>query len=191
MSNFKECKCKYLYVKLKYSIPPNATGERGKEFYLCGYVDSNHVGDKKTRSYGSGFFVLFNTVIIQWLSKKYSAIEAYVFGAEFVDMNIVMENIRGIRYKLSMTEVPISGPSYIYGDNMSIIHNTQYHESTLRNNLKYICYHAVIESVVMGKSLTGHIGTNKNCANLATNLLYGGKRRFHVSNLLYDIYDDL
>ena len=97
------------------------------------------MGDKKTRSYGSGFFVLLNTAIIQWLSKKHSAIEAYVFGAEFVDMNIVMENIRGIRYKLSMMEVPISGPSYIYGDNMLVFHNTQRPESTLKNKSNYIC----------------------------------------------------
>ena len=43
----------------------------------------------------------------------------------------------------------------------------------------------------MGDSLTKHVGTNDNCADLATNVLYGGKRRFHVSNLLYGIYDDL
>ena len=43
----------------------------------------------------------------------------------------------------------------------------------------------------MGESLTGHVVTNENCAELATKVLYGGKRRFHVSNLLYNIYDDL
>ena len=43
----------------------------------------------------------------------------------------------------------------------------------------------------MGESLTGHVGTNKRCADLATNVLYGGKHRFHVSKLLYNIYDDL
>ena len=43
----------------------------------------------------------------------------------------------------------------------------------------------------MGDSITGYVGTNKNCANLATKVLYGGKRSFHVSNLLYNIYDDL
>ena len=43
----------------------------------------------------------------------------------------------------------------------------------------------------MGESLTGHVGTNKNCDDLATKVFYCVKRRFHVSNLLYDIYDDL
>ena len=43
----------------------------------------------------------------------------------------------------------------------------------------------------MAESLTVHVGTNKNCAELSTKLLYGGKRKFRVLNFLYDIYDDL
>ena len=82
-------------------------------------------------------------------------------------------------------------PAYIYGDNISVIHNTQRHESTLKNDSDSICYHSVCEYITMGDSLTGHIDTNKNCADLATNVLYGEKKEFHVSNLLYDIYDDL
>ena len=87
--------------------------------------------------------------------------------------------------------VLVSIPSYIYGYNMLVIHNTQNHESNLKKKSKYIFYHAVRESVLMGESLTGHVETNKNCADLATKVLYGGNPRFHVSNLLYNIYDDL
>ena len=74
---------------------------------------------------------------------------------------------------------------------MSVIYNTQCPESNLKKKSNYIFYHSVRESVAMGESLTGHVGTNKNCANLATKVLYDGKRRCHVSNLLYDIYDGL
>ena len=86
-----------------------------------------------------------------------------------------------------MMGVPISGPSYIYRYNMLVIYNNQQPDSTLRKKRNYICYHAVHESVSMGDSLTRHVGTNKNCADLATKVFYGGKRRFHVSNLLFDI----
>ena len=48
----------------------------------------------------------------------------------------------------------------------------------------------VCESVAMGESLIGHIGTNKNVGYIATKVLYGQKRRYMVSQLLYDIYDD-
>ena len=46
------------------------------------------------------------------------------------------------------------------------------------------------ESVAAEKSITEHIGTNENIADLATNVLYGGKRKHMVRNILYDIYDD-
>jgi hypothetical protein len=64
-------------------------------------------------------------LLINWLSQKQPTIESSVFGTEFVAMKIGMEALRGIRYKLYMMGVPIAGPTYVYGDNMSVIHNTQ------------------------------------------------------------------
>ena len=125
-----------------------------------------------------------------WLSKKQATIETSVFGAEFVAMKQGMETLRGLRYKLRMMGVPISGPSYIYGDNMSVIHNTQRPDSTLKKKSNAICYHAIRESVAMNESLTGHIATVENPADLATKIHTGGAKREHlVSKLLYDIYD--
>ena len=62
---------------------------------------------------------------IVWHSKKQSTIETSMFGAEFVAMKQGMEALQGLRYKLRMMGVQINGTSYIYGDNMSVIHNTQ------------------------------------------------------------------
>ena len=74
---------------------------------------------------------------------------------------------------------------------MSVIHNTQRTESTLKKKSNSTFYQDVRQYVARGESLTGNFGTNNNCAYLATKVLYGGKHRFYVSNLLYDIYDDL
>ena len=53
------------------------------------------------------------------------------------------------------------------------IHNAQRPESTLEKKSNSIAYHAVRESVAMGKLLTGHVGTNSNLADLANKVLYG------------------
>ena len=106
-------------------------------------------------------------------------------------MKIVTENLVGIRYKLMMMGVPISGPLYIYGDNMFVIYNNQQPEYTLKKKSNYIWYHAICESIAMVESLTGHVGTNENCSDLVTNALYGGKSRLYVQNFPYNIYDDL
>jgi len=131
-----------------------------------------------------------NTALVQWFSKQQATIETSVFGAEFVAMKIGIKSLRGLCYKLNKMGVGISGPSYIYGNNMSVIHNTQRPESMLKTKSNSICYHAIHESVAMGESLTGHIRTNENVGNLATKVLYVQKRRYMLSQLLYDIYDD-
>ncbi len=100
------------------------------------YVDSNHAGEKRKRQSQTGFFVYLNCALVQWLSKKQATIETSVFGAEFVAMKIGMESLRGLQYKLWMMGVPIWGPLLIYGDNMSVIHNTQQPESTLKKKSK-------------------------------------------------------
>ena len=68
--------------------------------------------------------------------------------------------------------------------------NTQRPESTLKKKSNQICYHAVRESVAMGESLTAHIPTNENPADLATKVISGGQKHDHlVSKLLFDICD--
>ena len=78
----------------------------------------------------------------------------------------------------------------MYGDNMSVIHNTQRPESTLKKKSNQICYHFGRESVAMGEILTGHVETHNNPADLATKILPGGQKRSNlVGMLLYDIED--
>ena len=107
-------------------------------------------------------------------------IETSMFGAEFLAMKTVIETLRGLGYKQRIMGVTISDPPYISGDNMPVMHNNQRPESVLQKNSNYIFYHAFRESVAMDKYLTGNIGANKNCAVLATEVLYGGKRKLHT-----------
>ena len=52
----------------------------------------------------------------------------------------------------------IDGPSYVYGDNMSVIHNTQRPESTRKKSNSI---------VAMKESLTGHVSSEINPADIA------------------------
>jgi len=190
MSVFKECDWKQFYGDVHEAVPPNAPKPRGKDVDLRMYVDSDFAGDQLTRRSRSGFLIYMNMAPIVWFSKKQATIETSVFGAEFVALKQGMDAMRGLRYKLRMMGVSISGPSYTYGDNMSVIHNTQRPESTLKKKSNSVCYHAVRESVAMGECLTGHISTNDNPADLATKLISGGIKRDHLVGLvLYDICD--
>ena len=90
----------------------------------------------------SGFLIYVNTALVQWFSKKQSTVETSVFGTEFITMK---QALQGLRYKLTMMVIPVSSPSCIYGDNMSVIHNSSKPESVLRKKSNLACCHAVHE----------------------------------------------
>jgi len=128
---------------------------------------------------------------VAWLSKKQATVEASVFGAEFVAMKLGVEHSRSLRYKLRMMGVPVMGPTNVYGDNMSVIHNTQKPESTLKKKSHSICYHFIREAAAMGEIRTGHVGTDDNPADIATKIIPAGRKRDHLVQLvLWDLADD-
>jgi hypothetical protein len=134
---------KPMYGDVKEAIPPNAPVTRGKSIDLRLFVDSDHAGEHFTRRSRTGFFIYLNMAPIVWFSKIQPTVDSSIFGAEFVEMKNEIETTRGLRYKLRMMGVIIDGPPYVYGDNMSVVHNTQRPEYVLKKKSNAICYHAL------------------------------------------------
>ena len=153
------------------------------------FVDSDHTGDKMSCRSRSGFLIYVNTTLVQWFSKKQSTVETSVFGTEFVSMKQGIDALRGLWYNLGIMGIPISSPSYIYGDNMSVVHNTSRPESAFRKKSNSVYYHAIHESVAIGKPLVGCIPNNENVADLMTKVFCWQKRRYLISYTLYDVHD--
>jgi hypothetical protein len=137
----------------------------------------NHAGDVLTRRSRTGVIIYLNGAPIVWYSKRQGTVETSEFGAEFVAMKVGFEACRGLRYKLRMMGVPIDKSFYCYGDNMSVIHNTQNPESTLKKQSNWICYHDIQECVAMGEGMTAHFHSEDNPADICTKLMPGGKKR--------------
>jgi hypothetical protein len=142
---------KSMYGDVKKMVPSDAPVPRGNEVDLRLFVDSDHAGEKFTRLSRTGFVIYLNMVPIMWFSKCQPTVESSVFGAEFVTMKNGTETCRGLCCKLRMMGVTLSGPTYVYGDNMSVVHNTQRPDSVLKKKSKSICYHAMSESAAMGE----------------------------------------
>lgn len=175
---------KEFYGKPKEPMPPNAPRPRGKEVQIRVYVDSDHAGEEQTRRSRTGFLIYVNKALVLWYSKRQGTIESSVFGAEFVAMKNATEAARGLRYKLRMMGIAVNDPNYIYGDNMSVIHNTQRPESTLKKKSISICYHFMRESVAMGESLTAHIRSEDNPADICTKVMTGGMKRDRLTAMI-------
>ncbi len=125
------------------AIPSNMPMPLGKDLDVHMMWDSDHAGKKQTRRSRTGFLIFCNMALIDWVSKKQATIETSVFSAKFVAMKHSIEKLRGLCYKLHMMGLPLTGPSFIYGDNKSQVTNSTKPEFTLKKKCNSICYHAV------------------------------------------------
>jgi hypothetical protein len=139
MCAFIKTDWKPMYRDVKEAIPPNTPVTRGKAIDLRLFVDSDHVGEHFTRRSKTGFAIYLNMATIVWFPNRQPTVESSVFGAEFFAMKNGIETTRGLRYKLRTMGVTIDGPTYVYGDNMSVVHTTQRPESVLKKKSNAIC----------------------------------------------------
>ena len=88
-----------------------------------------------------------------------------------------------------MMGIPCDGPSYIFGDNQSVLANTTIPDSTLKKKSQSIAYHFVREGAARGEWMTAYVNTNENESDLLTKQLPSGeKRKGFVRRLLHHIF---
>ena len=107
------------------------------------FVGADHYGDKLTRRSRSGFIIFLQMAPIYYCSKRQNTVETYTFGSEFMAMKLACEYILGLRYKLRMVGILFSDTFFVHWDNKSVLYNTTLLESTLKNKINSISYHAV------------------------------------------------
>ena len=97
---------------------------RGELNLQCVHLLTHHTGDVSTRWSHTGFIIFLNSAPIYWFSKKQTSVETSSFGSEFIAMKQCCEYIRGLRYKLRMMGIPVELPTFILGNNQSVLCNT-------------------------------------------------------------------
>ena len=163
--------------ELTETMPPSMPETRGQGFTMRAFVDADHAGDSITRRSRTGFIIYLNSAPIYWMSKKQTSVETSSFGSEFIAMKQCTEYVRGLRYKLRMLGIPCVGPTYVYGDNKSVLCNTSIPDSTLKKKCHGIAYHFVREGCARDEWRTSYINTHENPADLLTKPLPSGQKR--------------
>lgn len=189
MSLFKREDWRYsIYTQdgevLKETLPPDMPEPRGKGMQMRVYVDADHAGDQVTRRSRSGFVVFLNSAPIYWSSKKQGSCETSTYGSELVAMKQAAEYTRGLRYKLRMMGIHVDEPSYIFGDNQSVLANSTKPESMIKKKSNSIAYHYVREGVARDEWRTTYILTHDNVADLMTKPLPSGEKRWKFVRML-------
>jgi hypothetical protein len=81
MGTFMKTDWNSMYGDVKEMIPSDAPISRGKEVYICLFVDSDHASEKFTRHSRNGFVIYLNMAPIVWFSKRQPTLDPSVFGA--------------------------------------------------------------------------------------------------------------
>ena len=165
-SKFVTADWKPFYGDVEEAKPGNAPQPRGQPVTIVLFVDADHAGNRMTRRSRTGFIIYINNSPIVWYTKKQGSVEGATFGSDLMAMKTATEENRALRYKLRMMGVPVETPTYMYGDNMSVIHNTSKPESTLKKKSNSIAYHLIREAVAKGEILTAYVPSKENVADI-------------------------
>jgi hypothetical protein len=81
------------------------------------------------------------------------------------------ETVIELRYQLCLLDIPIEGPTNMYGDNMAVILNTRVPSSQLKKKHIEVAYNRVQEAIAAGIVTFRHISTKVSLADCLTKLL--------------------
>jgi hypothetical protein len=182
---FKDVSWKDFYGDMTKAIPPNMPKPRGNKVKMMTFVDSDHAGNLATRRSQMGILIFLNKAPIVWFSKRQNTVETSTFGSEFVAMQVAVEMIEGLCYKLRMFSIPIDGPTDILCDNQSVVTSSSVPESVLSKKHNSICYHHVHEACAAGTVLIAKEDTATNLSDIFTKALLTLQRKFLLSRILY------
>ena len=91
-----------------------------------------------------------------------------------VAMKQACEFVQGLRYKLRMMGIPVDEPSFMFGDNQSVLANTANPGSTIKKKYQSICFHFICEGCARDEWRTAYVKTCENIADLLTKSLPNG-----------------
>ena len=121
--------------------------------------------------YHIGILHLVNQTPVEWFSKRQSTVETATYGSEFVAARIATEQIMALRINLRDMGIPIEGPSWMFGDNQSVITSSTIPNSVLSKRHNALAYHKVRAAIAAGFIYFCKIDGKENVADVMTKFL--------------------
>jgi hypothetical protein len=128
-------------------LPVDIPMPKGKLVRTVTCVDANLYHCLVTGRACTGVLHFVNQTPIEWFSKRQGSVETATYGSEFVAARQATEQIIDLRYTLRAMGLPLDGPSWMYGDNQSVITSSTIPHSLLSKRHNALSYHRVREAV--------------------------------------------
>ena len=119
----------------------------------------------------TGYLIFLNKTPVHWVSRRQSTVETATYGSEFVSGKATVEEIIEFRYILRMLGAPINGPSYLFGDNKSVVDSASIPDFNIKKRHLALCFHKMREAVAAGIINYIHIDGDENPADPLTKSL--------------------
>ena len=165
-------------------IPHNAPEPLGKEVDINIFVDADHAWNCVTRRSHSGIIIYCNMSPISWYSKRQTTVETSTFSSEIIALRIATEQVEGLRYKLRMFGVPLSGPARMFCDNESVVTVTSNVEARLKKKHASVSYGKIKSSLAASIILVYYENMKSNIADLLTKVLSAKSRIKLIKSIL-------
>jgi hypothetical protein len=137
----------------------------------------------------SGILHLINQTPVQWFAKKQATVETATYGSEFMVARQATEQILDLRYTLRMMGIPLDGPSWLFGDNSSVITSSTIPHSTLNKRHNALSYHRVRECIAFRIINFLHVPSINNPSDILTKFLGFAKMQPLIRPLLFWLGD--
>ena len=88
-----------------------------------------------------------------------------------------------------MMGIPVDLPSYIFGDNQSVLVNSTMPHSTLNKKSSSVAFHMVREGTAKDEWRLAYLNTHKNPSDMLTKSLPGGEKRSSFTSFVLHYTD--
>ncbi len=155
-----------VYGTRSEELPQDAPIPLGKSVILTHYVDANLMHNILTGRSVTGVLHFINKTPIDWYCKKQATVETATFGSELVAARTATEQIKDLRNTLRYLGVRVDGPSYLFGDNKTVVDVSTVPHAKLNKRHTILSFHRVREAMATGMIKFYHIAGAFNPADI-------------------------
>ena len=154
------------YHGAKEVLPHDAPRPLGKRVICWACKDSNLYHCVVSGRSVTGILMFLNKTPVDWYSKLQATVETATFGSEYVAARTCTDQIIDMRNTLRYLGVPVEGPSYMFGDNESVVNTAALPEGRLLKRHNALSYHRTREAIAAKILRFYHIAGKLNPADI-------------------------
>ena len=161
---------KSIYGDVNEIIPEDAPFPYGPRVVMTTYVDANLCHDMITGRAVTGIIHFLNQTPIDYYTKKQPLVETATYGSEFMAARTATEQIMDLRTTLRYLGIRLYGPTYMFGDNKTVVNSSIYPKARLHKRHVLLSFHRVREAIAAGLLYFIHIPGDLNPADILSKL---------------------